>query len=354
MKEITILLTGAGAPGAPSIIKCYRKNGERNVRIVGVDANPMANGRRLVDAFYQVPAASDDGFIDAVLDVCRKERVQVVVPIVTRELMKFAQAKSLFASLGVLVSVTDAQVLGIINNKAHLLLKMKELGLPVPSFIPCKTIDEIQNACKELGYPERPVVVKGAEGNGSRGVRIVDARKSMYDLFFNEKPTSMYMSYHDVMNALSERELLPEMLVMEYLPGQEYGVDALCDHGKVIVAAGRYNNVVTSSIPQGCVIEYRREPIGVAIQIIEKLKIDGNVNFDFKYDSSGKAQLIEINPRLSATITAYAPRGVNLPYLRIKQLLGEALPELKTNDGVVMQRRYSEVFFDKNGEEIAW
>ena len=67
MKDLNVLMTGAGALGAPSIIKCLRKNGERNIRIVGVDMNEQSNGRRLVDVFYQVPAARDDGYIDAIL-----------------------------------------------------------------------------------------------------------------------------------------------------------------------------------------------------------------------------------------------------------------------------------------------
>ena len=36
---VTVLMTGAGAPGAPGIIRCLRKNGERSIRIVGVDMN---------------------------------------------------------------------------------------------------------------------------------------------------------------------------------------------------------------------------------------------------------------------------------------------------------------------------
>ena len=51
MKDLNVLMTGAGAPGAPSIIKCLRKNGERSIRIVGVDMNEKSNGRRLVDVF---------------------------------------------------------------------------------------------------------------------------------------------------------------------------------------------------------------------------------------------------------------------------------------------------------------
>ena len=67
---VTVLMTGAGAPGAPGIIRCLRKNGERSIRIVGVDMNENAAGRKLVDAFYTVPAAKDPGFLDRVLEVC--------------------------------------------------------------------------------------------------------------------------------------------------------------------------------------------------------------------------------------------------------------------------------------------
>ena len=42
---VTVLMTGAGAPGAPGIIRCLRKNGERSIRIVGVDMNENAAGR---------------------------------------------------------------------------------------------------------------------------------------------------------------------------------------------------------------------------------------------------------------------------------------------------------------------
>ena len=61
LKSINVLLTGAGAPGAPSIIKCLRRNGEREIRLIGVDMNEKSNGRRLVDKFYQVPPARDEG-----------------------------------------------------------------------------------------------------------------------------------------------------------------------------------------------------------------------------------------------------------------------------------------------------
>lgn len=354
LKPITILMTGAGAPGAPGIIKCLRKNGEREITLIGVDMNENSNGRRLVDKFYTVPAARDDGYIPAIVDICRKENVDIILPLVTRELIKYGQNVKMFREMGIVISISDLSSLEVINNKANLLKKMRELGMETPDFIVCSTAAEVREAIFKLGYPDKAVCVKGAEGNGSRGVRLIDPNKSRYDLFFNEKPNSLYIGFNELMETLEEKDSIPQMLVMDCLPGEEYGVDALCDHGKVLAMAGRYNYAVNSSIPQGCIIENREEPFAIATKIIESMGIDGNCNFDFMYDADGNPRLIEINPRLSATIVSYAPAGVNFPYLRMKQLLGEDLGNLKVREGIRMQRRYNEIFFDENGDEMAF
>lgn len=354
MKKINVLMTGAGAPGAPSIINCLRKNGEREIRIVGVDRNEKANGRKLVDTFYRVPSAEDSMFIDCILNICKKENISVVLPLVTKELLAFSRQREEFEEIGVRVSVDNEDTLKVINNKANLLLRMRELGMETPGFFVASTADEVEMAMERLGYPNTAVCVKEAEGNGSRGVRIVDPKKSRYDLLFNEKPNSMYTSCHDLFEALREKESIPQMVVMEYLPGEEYGVDALCENGRVLYIAGRCNSSVNSSIPQGCMIENRKEPLQIAEKLISLLNISGNINFDFIYDRNGSARLIEINPRVSATIASYAPAGINFPYLRIKQLLGENIENHTLTEGISMQRRYTEVFFDKSGKEINW
>ena len=197
MNDCTVLMTGCGAPGAPGIIRCLRRNGERNIRIVAVDRNENAGARDLVDAFYTVPSAEKENFIPAVLDVCRREGVQVVIPIVTRELMKFARARSEFESLGIRVSVMEPEALEIVNNKAHLLDAMRSHGLRTPEYRHAHTVEELKAACAALGYPERALCVKAAVGNGSRGIRMLDPHISRFDLFFEQKPNSMFISYED-------------------------------------------------------------------------------------------------------------------------------------------------------------
>ena len=51
----TILVTACGAPGAARLLRALRDNGERDVRLVGVDMSERAIGRHLCDAFHLVP-----------------------------------------------------------------------------------------------------------------------------------------------------------------------------------------------------------------------------------------------------------------------------------------------------------
>lgn len=53
---------------------------------------------------------------------------------------------------------------------------------------------------------------------------------------------------------------------------------------------------------------------------------------------------MEINPRIAATMRIFKEGGLNLPYLRIKQLLGEDLPKVDIKYGIKFKRRYLEMF----------
>lgn len=349
MRPVTVMMTGAGAPGAFGIIQCLKNNGERNVRIVGVDMNPNASCKDLVDAFHVIPPASSENFIDSVYEVAVAESVQVILPIVTRELMKFAEAKAKFEEAGIKVSVLDVDSLSIVNDKAALLEFCRDSGFPVPDFRIALTADEVEASLASLGCNRRPVYVKSALGNGSRGVRFVDPTRSKYDMFFNEKPDSACMTKDDIMAALREKDSIPKMVVMEALPGVEYSADAIGIAGETKYLAIRKSPVVRSSITLESTIVDEPRIKTLCENLIEKLSISGSIGFDFRADAAGYPQIMEVNPRLTATVVLNAAAGMNFPYLEVKRLLGEALPALSLSYGVSVRRRYEERYSDVNG-----
>ena len=341
MREVTVLITACGNVYMPGTTASIKNNGERNIRLIGADMNHDDTILQMVDQYYQVPRGDDPGYAAAILDICKKEHVDVVIPIMSVELETLARNAQLFREAGVALSVSDLEPLEIANNKLALFEYMRDNGIPTPKFRSVKCVADVDPAIEEIGMP---VVFKATEGSGSRGMRIIDPRKSRFDILFHEKPTSAYVTLKEFKETLAEGDM-PEMLAMEYLPGHEYTVDMLCENGKVLYNMCRRGlNVQTSIILDG-IVEDKPEITGLCAQVAQKLKLTGNIGFDVKERADGTPVIMECNPRATAGVSEFTASGVNLLYLNIKRCLGEPLPELTPRYGVIMKRRYQEMYW---------
>lgn len=340
MHNVTVLITACGNVYMPGITDSIRNNGERKIRLIGADMNRDDTILQMTDKYYQVPRGDDPGYADAILDICIKEQVDVVIPIMSAELLTLAENADKFAKAGVTLSLSSLESLKIANNKLKLFEFMQENRIPAPRFCPVNTVADVDKALEQVGVP---VVFKTNEGSGSRGMRIIDPSKSRFDILFHEKPTSAYITLKEFQEALQEGDM-PSMLAMEYLPGHEYSVDLLCDNGEVIYSLCRRGlNVQTSIILDG-VVEDKPEISQLCSLVAQKLKLTGNIGFDVKERADGTPVIMECNPRVTAGISEFTASGVNLLYLNIKRCLGEPIPKLTPKYGVIMKRRYQEMY----------
>ena len=248
--------------------------------------------------------------------------------------------------------MSNMKSIEIANNKLHTYQTLEKAGIPVPRYCGVHSVEEFVDGCKYMGYPEKPICLKIVNGSGSRGVRIIDAKKSRYEIFVHEKPNSFYTSYDDMLAILKSVPKLDELMLLECLHGPEFTVDLLADKGKVLYEIGRENVVSLMSIAQESVVKYDEHAYEVAKDVVELLKMDGNVGFDFMRNDDGEAVLTDINPRITATVSVIAASGVNLRYLRIKQLLGESLPQCEPLYGTRLKRRYGEIYTAPDGRQI--
>ncbi len=344
LKDITVLVTAAGAQFSPGLVNCLKDNGERNIRVIGTDMHEDKTLYSVFDAVYAVPGAGDPTYVDKLLEICRAEHVDVLLPFMSAELLPLIDRKSEFEAIGTRVSVSDKRSVELTNNKLKFYEFLRDNGLKVPKFAPVKCADDLLPACQAVGYPQKAVCVKATELSGSRGIRIIDATKSRYDILFEQKPNSFYTTFDELQATLRERDTMPEMMAMECLPGAEGSVDLIADRGKILYMAYRESNVNLASIPQEATLANNPEAYAIAEAVIAKLGLTGNADLDFKYDEDGHPVLMEINPRIAATMQIFKIGGMNLPYLRIKMLLGEELPQIDIQYGVKMHRRYLEMF----------
>jgi carbamoyl-phosphate synthase large subunit len=316
MRDITVLVTASGAPGTAALLRALRTNGERDVRIVGTDMSPLAIGRHFCDRFYIVPPGSDPAFADAVLDIVRRENVDLVLPQSSFDLLALSEARERF--MGTTVLVSPPQTIRAANDKAAAYAALERLGLRAPKWRRVTGGRSLAFAAQELGYPDRPVCFKPVVSSGSRGFRILDATVDRARQLIEERPGNLAMRLTDVVELLPE-EGGPDLLVMELAQGRERTVDGIARAGDVLLAHAKTREAMRAGLAMYFETLNDHWLLEVAQRIVSELAIDYFFNIQLVGDV-----VIEINPRIS---TIVYQEDLNLPYLGVKTALGEITRE---------------------------
>jgi carbamoyl-phosphate synthase large subunit len=337
-------MTGAGAPGAAGILKCLQQ--ENSFHITAADANSNAVGKHLTDNFETIPLATETSFISAIKSVCKKRNIHIILPLVTKELLPLAMHKEELEREGVKVLVSPAASLDIANNKNRLYEFLQWRGIHVPGFKVAETVDQFREAVTELGYPGKPVCFKPSVSNGSRGFRIIAEQINELDLLFNDKPTSTYITFSEAVRILSSGKF-PELLISEYLPGEEYSIDCLANHGKAVLIIPRIRKKIINGITVEGEFVKEENIIAYCSQVLHELQLHGNIGIQVKKSAEGQFLILEINPRVQGTISAALGAGINLPVLAVKQQMGMTISpdELNIVWGTKFSRYWNEVFY---------
>lgn len=341
---INVLMSGAGAPGAAGILKCLQQ--DKSVHVICADADPDATGKYLANDFVSIPAAGNSDFTDTVLSICRKKNIHVLMPLVTKELIPLSQHIKEFELAGTKLLVSSTASLEIANNKSRLYEFLQWRGLKIPNFRVVENVEQFQNAVAELGHPSKQVCFKPSVSNGSRGFRIISDQFNEADILFNQKPNNVFIRLNDVLRVLSSAPF-PELLVSQYLPGDEFSVDCLCNHGKALLVLPRLRKKMVNGISVKGEFVKKDQIIDYCTRLIKELQLHGNIGIQVKADEEGEFLVLEINPRVQGTISAALGAGVNLPLLAVKQELGLPImpDELFVKWGVRFSRYWEEVFY---------
>ncbi|WP_457642396.1 ATP-grasp domain-containing protein, partial [Persephonella sp.] len=193
-RTFTIILDGSGTATAISVIKGLRKQNKYKVKIVAIDMDEMNAGRFLADKFYVVPPASDENFIEKVLQICEEEKADIFVPIIDIAFLKLSQNRNRFKEVGTFLLLANKETLEITSDKLRTYEFFVNNNIPTPHVF---KIDE----CFEF-----PVFVKPRVG----GRASINAFKVE-----NGKELELYLSK------------IPDLLIQEYIEGNEFTADCL-------------------------------------------------------------------------------------------------------------------------------
>jgi carbamoyl-phosphate synthase large subunit len=337
----TVLVTAAGAPGTAALLRGLRENGERDVKLVGVDMSERSIGKHLCDAFHLVPAGSDPAFADAVLEIVEREKVDVVLPQSSFDLPGLAAARDRFP-VPVLVSSPDTVHRS--NDKAETYALLQRIGVPTVEFRRVAGARQVEAAAHELGYPDRPVCFKPVFSSGSRGFRILDPTVDRAHQLLHERPGSVSMRLEEALELLPD-EGGTDLLVMELATGGERTIDGIADGERVVLGHAKTREAMRAGLAMYFVTLPDDGLMEIADRIVREVAIEWFFNIQLVGD-----RVIEINPRIS---TVVYQEDLNLPWLGVKRALGEvsdeelALMRTRVRPGRTALRYFDQVEWDQ-------
>ena len=331
----TILVTACGAPGAARLLRALKENGEREIRLVGVDMSERAIGRHLCDTFHLVPPGADPAFPDALLKLVEQEGVDVVLPESSHDLHHLAPRRGEFP-VPVLICGPDAERRA--NDKGETFAAMQRIGVGAPDFRRVTGAAGVEHAAHELGYPDRPVCFKPVFSSGSRGFRVLDPSVDRTHQLLNERPGALAMRLEEAVELLPEDGL--DLLVMEFLTEAERTVDGIADGSRIVLQATRTRESVRCGLGMYFVTLDAPELVAASERVVAEFGLEWFFSIQFMGE-----KVIEINPRIS---TMMIQEDFNLPWLAVKRALGEASDdELRALQGRVRPGHTVLRFFDQ-------
>ena len=111
MSKMKLLLTSIGK--RVELIKHLKTQFE----VLGADCSDFNPARYFVDSFYKIPRADKPEYLDSILEICNKEKVNYVVPLYEGEFPVLSSSADKFSKLNTVLLLSDRKVIDICKDK---------------------------------------------------------------------------------------------------------------------------------------------------------------------------------------------------------------------------------------------
>ncbi len=261
-------------------------------------------------------AQDPNAFIDALLEVCARRRPRVLIPSHDGSIEALRHRRA-DVERAVGLALASEEALAIAVDKARTLAAASALGMRVPRGFLATEAAEAEGAIDEVGLP---AVVKPARSwvqESGPGQRLIAV------------PATSRAAALAAIDAILAEGL--QAVVQEWLPGDREAVSFVYARGRVWA---RFAQRTTRTAPPLGGSSVRRESIPLpqdvtrdAERLVMELDLEGYSEVEFRRDAEGRAALMEINPRLSASVEVAVRAGVPFPRLVYDWAGGERLEE---------------------------
>lgn len=288
--------------------------------VICTDMSNVAPSIYEADKYYTVPRMTAPGYIDVILDICKKERIDGVLSLIDPELSLLAQNADRFAQVGTTVIGSTYALCEMSLDKYQMYQWLTAHGYRCAKSYMDK---EAFYADAEAGRIQYPVFVKPARGSASLAIYKVYDKETIELLFAHSDG----------------------LMIQEFLDGQEIGADVYIDMlSHEVVSIFTKKKLLMRAGETDKAVSFRDEALFTLIQqFVREAGFLGQIDIDI-FQVDGEYYISEVNPRFGGGYPHAYECGCDHMSLILNNLQGISNePRIGSYEEGICMMKYNEV-----------
>ena len=315
---MNFLILAAGTRN--KVVQYFKRTFDGVGKVIATDANNLGPAIYDADKYYIVPPITEQGYIDIIFDICKKEQINGCLSLIDPELSLLAANEEKFKAIGTTIIGSSYELCEMALDKMQMYKWLKAHGYNCARSWMDK--EEFYKAV-DAGEVSYPVFVKPYRGSASISISKVYDKETVDLLFAHED----------------------DLMIQEFLDGQEIGADVYIDliSGEVVsiftkkkikMRAGETDKAVSFKDP-------------ALFALIEKFVNEagyrGQIDIDI-FEIGGQYYISEVNPRFGGGYPHAYESGCDHMKLILNNLNGIANEKkIGAYDEGIYMMKYNEV-----------
>ena len=315
---MNFLILAAGTRN--KVVQYFKRTFDGIGKVIATDANNLGPAIYDADKYYIVPPITEQGYMDIIFDICKKEQINGVLSLIDPELSLLAANEDKFKAIGVTVIGSSYDLCEMALDKMQMYNWLNEHGYNCARSWMDK--DEFFKAV-DAGEVSYPVFVKPYRGSASISISKVYDKETVDLLFAHED----------------------DLMIQEFLDGQEIGADVYIDliSGEVVsiftkkkikMRAGETDKAVSFKDPK---------LFALIEKFVNEAGYRGQIDIDI-FEINGQYYISEVNPRFGGGYPHAYESGVDHMKLILNNLSGRVNKKnIGAYDEGIYMMKYNEV-----------
>lgn len=315
---MNILITSAGTRN--KVVQYFKKEFKNIGKVIATDMSDLAPAIYEADNFYLVPRIDDPTYIDKLIEICKKEKIDCLFALIDPELSLIAKNVDRFTEIGVTPLISNYEAVELAFDKYEMYKYLNSNG-----FKTAKTYIDKNEFYKDLedGKIEFPVFVKPYKGSASININKVNSKEEI-DTLFNVND---------------------DLIIQEFMDGQEIGADVYIDPiSNKVVSIFTKEKIKMRAGETDKGRSFKDEKLFELItNLVEKIGYKYMIDMDI-FRINGEYYISEINPRFGGGYPHAYESGVNFPKLIINSMNNvENEKQIGNYDEDIYMMKYNEI-----------